>query len=103
MAAQALARYHGSQVATKKRRRCATARPVQASALGSGSDYTVFIDHLGIASVNLGFGGEDGGGVYHSVYDDFYWYTHFDDTKFVYGRALSQTAGTAVCGWRMRT
>ena len=69
---------------------------VQASALGSGSDYTVFIDHLGIASVNLGFGGEDGGGVYHSVYDDFYWYTHFDDTKFVYGLALSQTAGTAV-------
>ncbi len=69
---------------------------VQVSALGSGSDYTVFIDHLGIASVNLGFGGEDGGGVYHSVYDDFYWYTHFDDTKFVYGLALSQTAGTAV-------
>ncbi len=66
------------------------------NALGSGSDYTVFIDHLGIASVNLGFGGEDGGGVYHSVYDDFYWYTHFDDTQFVYGRALSQTAGSAV-------
>jgi N-acetylated-alpha-linked acidic dipeptidase len=69
---------------------------LQASALGSGSDYTVFIDHLGIASVNLGFGGEDGGGVYHSVYDDFYWYTHFDDPQFVYGLALSQTAGTAV-------
>jgi N-acetylated-alpha-linked acidic dipeptidase len=69
---------------------------VQVSALGSGSDYTAFIDHLGIASVNLGFGGEDGGGVYHSVYDDFYWYTHFDDPKFVYGLALSQTAGTAV-------
>ncbi len=45
-------------------------------ALGSGSDYTVFIDHLGVASVNLGYGGEDeGGGQYHSVYDDFYWYT----------------------------
>ncbi len=71
-------------------------KQVQVSALGSGSDYTVFIDHLGIASVNLGFGGEDGGGVYHSVYDDFYWYTHFDDPKFVYGLALSQTAGTAV-------
>lgn len=63
-------------------------------ALGSGSDYTVFIDHLGVPSANLGFGGEDeGGGQYHSVYDDFYWYTHFADTDFAYGRALAQTAG----------
>ena len=66
-------------------------------ALGSGSDYTVFIDHLGIASVNLGYGGEDeSDGQYHSIYDDFYWYTHFQDTDFVYGRALAQTAGTMV-------
>jgi N-acetylated-alpha-linked acidic dipeptidase len=65
-------------------------------ALGSGSDYTVFIDHLGIASLNIGYGGEDGGGIYHSIYDDFYWYTHFADTDFRYGRALAQTAGTAV-------
>jgi N-acetylated-alpha-linked acidic dipeptidase len=66
-------------------------------ALGSGSDYTVFIDHLGIASVNLGYGGEDeGGGQYHSVYDDFYYYTHFLDTTFDYERALAQTAGTMV-------
>ncbi len=65
-------------------------------ALGSGSDYTVFLDHLGIASLNLGFGGEDGGGIYHSIYDDFYWYTHFSDGDFIYGRALAQTAGTAV-------
>jgi N-acetylated-alpha-linked acidic dipeptidase len=65
-------------------------------ALGSGSDYTVFLDHLGIASLNLGYDGEDSGGIYHSVYDDFYWYTHFSDTDFVYGRALAQTAGTAV-------
>jgi N-acetylated-alpha-linked acidic dipeptidase len=65
------------------------------AALGSGSDYTAFLDHLGIASVNLGFGGEDSGGIYHSIYDDFYWYTHFSDTDFVYGRALAQTVGTA--------
>jgi N-acetylated-alpha-linked acidic dipeptidase len=65
-------------------------------ALGSGSDYTAFLDHLGIASMNVGFGGEDGGGIYHSIYDDFYWYTHFSDTTFVYGRALAQTVGTAV-------
>ncbi len=61
---------------------------------GSGSDYTAFIDHLGIASLDLAFRGEDRGGVYHSAYDDFYWYTHFSDTEFVYGRALAQTAGT---------
>ncbi|HLH10229.1 MAG TPA: M28 family metallopeptidase [Terriglobales bacterium] len=68
--------------------------PVQA--LGSGSDYTVFLDHLGVASANLGFGGEDGGGIYHSIYDDFYWYTHFDDPQFIYGRALAQVAGNSV-------
>ncbi len=65
-------------------------------ALGSGSDYTAFLDHLGLASMNLGYGGESGGGIYHSIYDDFYWYTHFDDPDLVYGRALAQTAGTAV-------
>ncbi|HLV88043.1 MAG TPA: M28 family metallopeptidase [Candidatus Sulfotelmatobacter sp.] len=65
-------------------------------ALGSGSDFTSFLDHLGIASLDLGFGGEDESGIYHSIYDDFYWYTHFADSDFVYGRALSQTVGTAV-------
>jgi N-acetylated-alpha-linked acidic dipeptidase len=66
------------------------------AALGSGSDYTAFLQHDGVASVNLGFGGEDGGGIYHSIYDDFYWYTHFSDTDFVYGRALAQAAGSMV-------
>ena len=65
-------------------------------ALGSGSDYTAFIDHLGVPSLNLGYSGEDGGGIYHSIYDDFYWYTHYSDTDFVYGRALAQTIGIAV-------
>jgi N-acetylated-alpha-linked acidic dipeptidase len=69
---------------------------VRLQALGSGSDYTAFIDRLGVASLNLGYGGETRGGVYHSIYDDFYWYTHFADTTFVYGRALAQTVGTAV-------
>ncbi len=69
--------------------------PVQP--LGSGSDYTVFLDHLGIASGDLRFGGEDSSaGVYHSIYDDFYWYTHFSDTDFAYGRALAQSGATAV-------
>jgi N-acetylated-alpha-linked acidic dipeptidase len=66
------------------------------SALGSGSDYSSFLDHLGIASLNLGYGGEDEGGIYHSIYDDFYWFTHFSDSSFVYERALAQAAGTAV-------
>jgi N-acetylated-alpha-linked acidic dipeptidase len=65
-------------------------------ALGSGSDYTAFLQHDGVASLNIGFGGEDGGGIYHSIYDDFYWFTHFSDTDFVYGRALAQACGTAV-------
>jgi len=65
-------------------------------ALGSGSDFTPFLQHLGVPSLNLGYGGEDDAGIYHSIYDDFYWYTHFSDTSFVYGRALSQTVGTAV-------
>ena len=65
-------------------------------ALGSGSDYTPFLQHLGVPSLNLGFGGEDNAGIYHSIYDDFYFYTQFLDTDFVYGRALAQTVGTAV-------
>lgn len=65
-------------------------------ALGSGSDWAAFLDHLGIASADLRFSGAGGGGVYHSTYDDFYWFTHFSDTKFVYERALAQTMGTAV-------
>ncbi len=84
--------------ATPQTRAEIEARPdLRIQALGSGSDYTAFIDHLGIASVNLGYGGEDqGGGQYHSIYDDFYWYTHFEDTDFSYGQALAQTAGTMV-------
>jgi N-acetylated-alpha-linked acidic dipeptidase len=66
------------------------------SPLGSGSDYTAFIDHLGVASLDLSYGGEDESGIYHSIYDDFYWFTHFSDRDFVYGRALAQTVGLVV-------
>jgi N-acetylated-alpha-linked acidic dipeptidase len=65
-------------------------------ALGDGSDYTAFQDFAGISSLNLGFGDEDDGDQYHSIYDDFHWYTTFVDKDFLYGRALSQTAGTAI-------
>ena len=46
--------------------------------------------------MNLGFGGEGGGGIYHSIYDSFAWYTRFSDTSFEYGRALAQVAGMTV-------
>jgi len=65
-------------------------------ALGSGSDYTAFLDFLTVASLNLGFGGDGGGGVYHSIYDSFDWYTRFGDPDFSYGVALSQTVGTTI-------
>jgi N-acetylated-alpha-linked acidic dipeptidase len=64
--------------------------------LGDGSDYTAFQDFAGISSLNLGFGGEYEGDQYHSIYDDFYWYTHFADQDFSYERALAQAAGTLV-------
>jgi N-acetylated-alpha-linked acidic dipeptidase len=91
------AQLHSIGGATTEQRQESRTRPdLRLGALGSGSDYTVFIDHLGVASLNLGFGGEVGGGIYHSIYDDFFWYTHFGDPDFIYGRALAQTAGTAV-------
>jgi len=64
-------------------------------ALGSGSDFTPFLQHLGVASLNVGFGGEDQGGRYHSIYDSFDHYTRFQDPTFEYGVALAQVAGRA--------
>jgi N-acetylated-alpha-linked acidic dipeptidase len=66
-------------------------------ALGSGSDYTAFLQHLGIASLNLGYGGEDeSNGSYHSVYDSYYHVIHFDDPGLKYGAALSKVVGRIV-------
>ncbi len=65
--------------------------------LGDGSDYASFLDHVGIPALDLRFNGEEGkGSVYHSIYDDYTWYSNFSDGKFIYGRALAQVAGTAV-------
>jgi len=65
------------------------------AALGSGSDYSAFLQHNGVPSLNIGFGGLDANdGVYHSIYDDYYHFTKFLDTDFAYGRALAQVAGT---------
>ena len=65
-------------------------------ALGSGSDYTPFLQHLGIASLNLGYSGESGGGSYHSIYDSFDHYVRFGDPTFAYGVTLAQTTGRAL-------
>ena len=82
----------GSDAREELRRRA----DLRIRALGDGSDYASFLDHAGIAAVDMRFGGEGGEGQYHSIYDDFYWYTHFSDTQFIYGVALAQTAGTAI-------
>ncbi|HSD66699.1 MAG TPA: transferrin receptor-like dimerization domain-containing protein, partial [Vicinamibacteria bacterium] len=94
--ARAQARALLGAASAEERKEIRGRRDLRLGALGSGSDYTAFVDHLGVASLNLGFGGEDDDGIYHSIYDDYYWFTHFSDTDFVYGRALAQTAGLAV-------
>jgi N-acetylated-alpha-linked acidic dipeptidase len=62
-------------------------------ALGSGSDYTPFLQHLTISSLNVGYGGESGGGSYHSIFDSFDHYTRFGDPGLVYGAMLARTTG----------
>jgi N-acetylated-alpha-linked acidic dipeptidase len=64
--------------------------------LGSGSDFSAFLQHLGVPTLDLAFGGEDGGGEYHSIYDSFDDYRRFKDPDFKYGVALAQTAGHAI-------
>ena len=64
-------------------------------AMGSGSDYSSFIQHLGVPSLQFGYGGENGGGEYHSIYDSYDDYARFKDPTFEYGVALSKTAGRA--------
>ena len=64
-------------------------------AMGSGSDYSSFIQHVGVPSLNIGFGGENEGGEYHSIYDSYDHYSKYKDPGFAYGVTLAQTAGRA--------
>lgn len=80
---------------TKAKKDILAKKTLPLGAMGSGSDYTPFIQHLGIASLNIGFGGESSGGEYHSVYDSYDHYKRFKDPKFEYGIALAKTAGRA--------
>ena len=81
----------------EERREARTRYTMRIAALGSGSDYTPFLQHLGIASLDLRFGGEgETDGVYHSIYDSFDHYTRFADPGFNYAAALAMTAGRIV-------
>jgi len=82
---------------TPDERREARARgDLRLDALGSGSDFTPFLQHSGVPTLNLAYGGEDSNGIYHSIYDDFYHFTHFEDADFAYARLAAQTVGMAV-------
>lgn len=65
-------------------------------ALGSGSDFSSFLQHVGVPSLDIGYGGEDNGGEYHSIYDSYDNYVRFKDPGFYYGVSLSQTTGRMV-------
>jgi N-acetylated-alpha-linked acidic dipeptidase len=93
---RAQARAIASATSADKRAEARKRTDLPVGALGSGSDYTAFYDHLGVPSMNVEFGGEDDGGIYHSIYDSFHWFTTFSDSAFVYERALAQTTGTMV-------
>jgi N-acetylated-alpha-linked acidic dipeptidase len=66
---------------------------IKLGALGAGSDWSGFLQFLGISSLNLGFGGEGSGGEYHSIYDSYDHFVKFKDPGFQYGVALAKTAG----------
>ena len=79
-----------NELRTEEQRHTAGEAPI--GPLGSGSDYTPFLQHLGIASTDMSFGGDYG--VYHSAYDSFYWMDHFGDPGFQYHVAAAQLWGT---------
>ena len=67
------------------------------AALGSGSDYSSFLQHLGLPTLDIAFGGEGhSGGVYHSIYDSYDHFTRFDDPGLAYGAVMSKTVGRLV-------
>jgi N-acetylated-alpha-linked acidic dipeptidase len=75
------------------RRELRERKHLRLDALGSGSDYTPFLQHAGIAALNIGYGGEGEYGVYHSAYDSFDHYTRFGDPTFEYGVTQAKTTG----------
>jgi N-acetylated-alpha-linked acidic dipeptidase len=74
----------------------ASPRTFRLGPLGSGSDYVGFLHHAGVASLNLGFGGAEAGGVYHSAYDTVAWFRRFSDGEMNYGKTLTQVMTTVL-------
>ena len=80
----------------KEKREATNNKDLKIYPLGSGSDYSPFLQHIGVASLNIGYGGEDNGGQYHSIYDSYDHYIRFGDPEFEYGITLTKTIGHAV-------
>ena len=89
IAVQRVARYEAGHLSDP-------VRMLELGALGAGSDYTPFLQHLGISSLNIEFHGESDYGVYHSAYDSFDHFRRFVDPTFQYGVALAQIVGRIV-------
>ena len=91
-------KYASDMVAADKTARAKMSgnKNIKLGALGAGSDWSGFLQFLGVASLNLGFGGEGQGGEYHSIYDSYDHFIKFKDPGFQYGIALSKTAGRAM-------
>ncbi|HEY8713138.1 MAG TPA: transferrin receptor-like dimerization domain-containing protein [Thermoanaerobaculia bacterium] len=87
------ARQLADETDVEKRKELRDRELIRLDALGSGSDYTPFLQHLGIAALSIGYGGEDGGGSYHSIYDSFDHFIRFGDPNFDYGITQAKTAG----------
>lgn len=81
---------------TEQKKKILDEKELKLGAMGSGSDYSSFIQHAGIPALNLGYGGEGEGGEYHSIYDSYDLFVRFKDPGFEYGLTLAQTAGRAV-------
>jgi N-acetylated-alpha-linked acidic dipeptidase len=78
---------------TKAKKEALESNAYPLGALGAGSDYSSFIQHLGVPALNIGYGGENNGGEYHSIYDSYDNYIRFKDPGFEYGVALAKTTG----------
>ncbi|HEX7418782.1 MAG TPA: M28 family peptidase, partial [Thermoanaerobaculia bacterium] len=87
------ARELANTIDVEKRKELRDRELIRLDALGSGSDFTPFLQHLGIAALNIGYSGEDGGGSYHSIYDSFDHYVRFGDPNFDYGITQAKTVG----------
>jgi len=80
----------------RSREQAASVKTPTVGALGSGSDYTAFLDHVGIASVDMGLNGRGGDGSYHSTYDNPTWFKKYIDPQFTFSVLAAQTTGVAL-------